>query len=63
MRWHRLPQELVERSIVNPEYVEKKNDRINAWLKTESGFIRTTYKKEADNIVVITTVRKKRGYQ
>lgn len=63
MRWHKITRDMVEKSIASSEFKEKKNDRINAWLKIENGFIRTTYKKEDDNIVVITTVRKKAGYK
>lgn len=37
--------------------------RLNAWLKTSEKYLRVTYKKETDKILVITAVKKKKGWR
>ena len=63
MRWHEITEFEVETTINMPEYVEHSLEgRLNVWRKTSSKYIRVTYKEEADKILVITAVKKKKGW-
>jgi hypothetical protein len=64
MRWHQITETEVESAIQGPEFVEPSIEgRSNAWIKTSDKFLRVTYKEEADRFVVITAVKKKKGWR
>jgi len=52
--------EAINKNDFTESYVE---DRINAWKKSGDKFIRVTYKNESAKIVVITAVKKKKGWR
>jgi hypothetical protein len=64
MRWHRITESEVESAIQKPEFLEPSNEgRFNAWIKTSDKFLRVTYKEGTDRFVVITAVKKKKGWR
>ncbi len=64
MRWHKIIEVEVELAIKQPEYLEPSTEgRLNAWIKTSDKFLRVTYKEETDRYVIITSVKKKKGWR
>lgn len=64
MRWRRIEESEVESAIHKPEFLESSvEDRFNIWTKTSDKFLRVTYKEEADSFLVITAVKKKKGWR
>jgi len=64
MRWHRITEEEVESAIQKPDFLETSIEgRFNAWIKTSDKFLKVTYKEEKDRLLVITTVKKKKGWR
>jgi uncharacterized protein YuzE len=65
MRLHRISEREVETVIAQPAYFEPSGeDRINAWAGGETeGFLRVTYKEEQAMLLVISAVRKKKGWR
>lgn len=62
MRRHRISDGDVESCLAEPEWLEVSvQGRMNAWRNIRGKFLRVTYTKEADQIVVITAVFKKRA--
>lgn len=63
MRWHRITETEVESAIQKPEFLEPPIEgRFNVWIKTSDKFLRLTYKEETERILVITAVKKKKGW-
>ena len=53
-----------ESAIENPEFLEPSFEgRINAWKEVSGKFLRVTYKEETDRILVITAVKKRKGWR
>ena len=51
-------------AIGEPDFTESSVDgRINVWKRIADKFLRVTYKDEAARIVVITAVKKKKGWR
>ncbi|OGW06391.1 MAG: hypothetical protein A2W77_04940 [Nitrospinae bacterium RIFCSPLOWO2_12_39_16] len=64
MRWHKITENEVESAIQKPEFLEPSiESRLNAWIKTSDKFLRVTYKEEVDKFVIITAVKKKKGWR
>ena len=64
MRWHKITESEVESAIQEPEYLEPSTEgRFNGWIKTSDKFLRVTYKEETDRFLVITAVKKKKGWR
>lgn len=64
MRRHRIKEEEVEAAIENPEFLEPSVEgRHNTWIKTAGKFLRVTYKEDAADFIVITAVKKKKGWR
>lgn len=64
MRWHRIKEEEVETALENPEFLEPSVEgRFNAWIKVSDKFLRVTYRKDTDNFIVVTAVKKKTGWR
>ncbi len=60
MRWRKIRREDVKFSISKPMLVKKAElGEVNAWIKLSDQFLRTTYREEADKIIVISAVLKK----
>jgi len=63
MRLHRITETEVESTIQKPEHLDPSVEgRINAWVKTSGKFLRVTYKEEEDNFLVISAVKKRKGW-
>ena len=63
MRLHGISETDVELAMRKPEYLEPSvGGRSNAWVKISGKFLRVTYKEEGDRLLVITAVKKKKGW-
>ena len=64
MRLHDISEAEVELTILHPEYLEPSMEgRLNAWGNQSGRFLRVTYKEEESRLIVISAVRKKRGWR
>ncbi|MBI5750107.1 MAG: DUF4258 domain-containing protein [Nitrospinae bacterium] len=64
MRWHKITENEVESAIQKPEFLEPSVEhRLNAWIKISDKFLRVTYKEEGDKFIIITAVKKKKGWR
>jgi len=64
MRLHRITETEVESTIQKPEQLEPSVEgRLNAWVETSGKFLRVTYKEEDDNFLVISAVKKRKGWR
>lgn len=64
MRGHKITESEVESAIQKPEFLEPSIEgRLNAWIKTSDKFLRVTYKEEIDRFLVVTAVKKKKGWR
>lgn len=63
MRWHRIKEIEVESALKAPEFLEPSiENRWNAWIKSSDKFPRVTYKEEIDRFLVISAVKKRKGW-
>ncbi len=64
MRWHRITEVEVESALKTPEFLELSvEDRLNAWMKSSDKFLRVTYKDEINKFLVISAVKKNKGWR
>jgi len=64
MRWHKISEQEIELAIEKPEYIETSVEgRSNAWIRTSDKHLRVTYKEETNTLLVITAVKKNRGWR
>ena len=64
MRWRRIAENEIESAIRQPDFIEPSVEgRLNAWIETAGIFLRVTYTENADNIIVITAVKKRKGWR
>jgi hypothetical protein len=64
MRLHRIKESEIESAINKPDFIESSSEgKLNAWLKVPKKYLRVTYKQESDKILVITAVKKKKGWR
>ena len=64
MRWHRITEIEVESAIKAPEFLEPSvENRLNVWVRISNKFLRVTYKEEGDRILVISAVKKNKGWR
>jgi hypothetical protein len=64
MRWHRIIETEVESALKAPEFLETSvENRLNAWVKISDKFLRVTYKEEGDRLLVISSVKKNKGWR
>lgn len=64
MRMHNIAEAEVEAAIAEPGFTELSLEgRINAWNKAGGKFLRVTYRDEPARILVITAVKKKKGWR
>ena len=64
MRLHRVTAAEVESTIQQPEHLELSAEgRLNAWVKISEKFLRVTYKEELDNFLVISAVKRQKGWR
>lgn len=54
----------VETAINVPEFLEPSvESKLNAWMKSSDKFLRVTYKEESDRFLVISAVKKNKGWR
>jgi hypothetical protein len=64
MRLHGITEEEVELAIKKPEHLESSIEgRSNAWIETFGKFLRATYKEKKDRFVIISAVKKRKGWR
>jgi hypothetical protein len=64
MRLHKIMETKVDSAIERPEHLESSAEgRLNAWTERSGKFLRVTYKEEPDNFLVISAVRKRKGWR
>ena len=63
MRRHEIEEAEIESAIQRPEFLQPSLEgRMNAWKEISGRFLRVTYKEEKDRILVISAVRKRKGW-
>jgi len=63
MRWHKIPKAEVESAVDSPDFEETSSEnRSNAWKKFSDKYLRVTHIKSKDEILVLTAVKKKKGW-
>ena len=61
---HGITEAEVDSAIEKPDFSEPSAEgRTNVWKKIDDKFIRVTYKNEPSRILVITAVKKKKGWR
>jgi len=64
MRLHGISENEVESAIKKPEYFGPSIEgRFNAWVEAAGRFLRVTYKEEENRFVVISAVKKRKGWR
>ena len=64
MRLHRTSEAEVQSAVDNPDFVEPSLEgKLNAWKKISEKYLRVTFKKEAGKVLIITAVKKKKGWR
>ncbi|MBA4394105.1 MAG: hypothetical protein C0407_11180 [Desulfobacca sp.] len=63
MRWHRITHLEVKSTLDHPDFLEPVNDGTNAWKKISDKYLRVSYKQDKETIVVITAVKKNKGWR
>jgi hypothetical protein len=64
MRMHGITETEIDLAVENPDFTEPSAEgRINVWKKLGDKFLRVTYKNEPARILVITAVKKKKGWR
>ena len=64
MRLHRISENEIELAIKEPAYLEPSIEgRFNSWLETSGKFLRVTYNEDENGFLVISAVRKKKGWR
>jgi len=64
MRQHNTAEAEVEAAMEKPDFTELSLEgRSNVWKKIGDKFLRVTYKDEPARILVITAVKKKKGWR
>lgn len=63
MRMRNISDFEISTAIGEPDFTESSvDDRANVWKKSADKFLRVTYKELVDKIVIITAVKKKKGW-
>jgi len=64
MRWHRIAEIEVESALKAPEFLEPSaENRLNAWMKVSKKYLRVTYMEESNRLLVISAVKKNKGWR
>ncbi|MEW6571453.1 MAG: DUF4258 domain-containing protein [Nitrospirota bacterium] len=63
MRLHRIEEAEIESAIDNPEFTEQSSEgKLNVWKRASEKYLRMTFKEEAGKVLIITAVKKKKGW-
>ena len=64
MRSHKITNAEIESALKEPDFIDVTSaGRVNGWKKVAEKYLRVTYKQESDKILVITAVKKKKGWR
>ncbi len=63
MRWRKISEEEIAAVIQNPEFKESSKNRFNVWKKITDKYLRVTLEEETDSILIITAVKKNKGWR
>jgi hypothetical protein len=63
MRWRKIAEEEIASAIRNPDFTETADNNINVWKQISDKYLRVTYREETAHILVITAVKKKKGWR
>lgn len=64
MRLHGITENEVELAIGKPEHLEPSVEgRSNGWIEASEKFLRVTYKELEKNFLIISAVKKKKGWR
>jgi hypothetical protein len=64
MRWHKIHEFEVELAINSPDFEESSSGkRFNAWKKFPDKYLRVTYVDSNGELLVLTAVKKKKGWR
>lgn len=64
MRLHRATEAEIESAINNSDFIEPSTEgKLNAWKKVSEKYLRVTFKEEGENFLIITAVKKKKGWR
>jgi len=64
MRLHRITEKDVEAALEKPEHLEPSLEgRLMQWIETSGKFLRVTYKEEENDFLVISAVKKRKGWR
>jgi len=61
---HRITEAEIESSIDNSDFIEPSSEgKLNAWKRVSGKYLRVTFKEEAGKVLIITAVKKKKGWR
>ncbi len=64
MRRHNILEAEIEAAITQPDFVDPSSEeKKNAWKFILDKYLRVTYKEISDKILIITAVKKKKGWR
>lgn len=64
MRMRNISDVEINLAIEEPDFTESSADgRVNVWKRSADKFLRVTYKEVVDKVVIITAVKKKKGWR
>jgi hypothetical protein len=64
MRLHGITEDEVELAIKKTEHLEPSVEgRSNTWIETSGKFLRVSYKEEEDRFLIISAVKKRKGWR
>lgn len=64
MRMHGITEAEVDSAIERPDFTEPSVEgRVNVWKKVDDKFLRVTFKDEQRRVLIITAVKKKKGWR
>jgi len=64
MRWRTITESEVELAVLHPDFMEPAaGTRVNAWKKFPERYLRVTYMETEEEAVVLSTVKKKKGWR
>jgi hypothetical protein len=64
MRWRRISESEIESAMLDPDFVEPfLGTRLNAWKKISEKYLRVTYFEAEEETVVLTAVKREKGWR
>jgi hypothetical protein len=64
MRWRRISESEIESAMLVPDFVEPfLGTRLNAWKKISEKHLRVTHFEAEEETVVLTAVKRKKGWR